>query len=171
MDKSKAAEVGEVQEKLRQIGIDRGDGVEIAVDGVYGAETALAVSQFQRENGLPVTGKVDFKTWEALNDVYEELLERRKPPERVAAIGCNVRLSSGAVGDSVYILQVMLNAVGARFQNIGKITVDGAYSGETAAAVAEFQRAAGLPQTGAADVETFNRLATVYNNFFEQVCS
>ena len=171
MDKSKAAEVGEVQEKLRQIGIDRGDGVELAVDGVYGAETALAVSQFQRENGLPVTGKVDFKTWEALNDVYEELLERRKPPERVAAIGCNVRLSSGAVGDSVYILQVMLNAVGARFQNIGKITVDGAYSGETADAVTEFQRAAGLPQTGAADVETFNRLATVYNNFFEQVCS
>lgn len=164
-------QVGEVQEKLRQLGINRGDGVEIAVDGIYGAETALAVSQFQRENGLPVTGKVDFKTWEALNDAYEELLERRKPPERVAAIGCNVRLSGGAVGDSVYILQVMLNAVGTRFKNIGKITVDGAYSNETAAAVAEFQRAAGLPETGAADVETFNRLAEVYNNYFEQVCS
>ena len=100
-----------------------------------------------------------------------ELLERRKRPERVAAIGCNVRLSGGAVGDSVYILQVMLNAVGTRFKNIGKITVDGAYSNETAAAVAEFQRAAGLPETGAADVETFNRLAEVYNNYFEQVCS
>lgn len=164
-------QVGEVQEKLRQLGINRGDGVELAVDGIYGAETALAVSQFQQENGLPVTGKVDFKTWEALNDAYEELLERRKPPERVAAIGCNVRLSGGAVGDSVYILQVMLNAVGARFKNIGKITVDGAYSNETAAAVAEFQRAAGLPETGAADVETFNCLAEVYNNYFEQVCS
>lgn len=164
-------QVGEVQEKLRQLGINRGDGVELAVDGIYGAETALAVSQFQQENGLPVTGKVDFKTWEALNDAYEELLERRKPPKRVAAIGCNVRLSGGAVGDSVYILQVMLNAVGTRFKNIGKITVDGAYSNETAAAVAEFQRAAGLPETGAADVETFNRLAEVYNNYFEQVCS
>ena len=164
-------QVGEVQEKLRQLGINRGDGVELAVDGIYGAETALAVSQFQQENGLPVTGKVDFKTWEALNDAYEELLERRKPPERVAAIGCNVRLSGGAVGDSVYILQVMLNAVGTRFKNIGKITVDGAYSNETAAAVAEFQRAAGLRETGAADVETFNRLAEVYNNYFEQVCS
>ena len=156
---------------MRQLGINRGDGVELAVDGIYGAETALAVSQFQQENGLPVTGKVDFKTWEALNDAYEELLERRKPPERVAAIGCNVRLSGGAVGDSVYILQVMLNAVGTRFKNIGKITVDGAYSNETAAAVAEFQRAAGLPETGAADVETFNCLAEVYNNYFEQVCS
>ena len=164
-------QVGEVQEKLRQLGINRGDGVELAVDGIYGAETALAVSQFQQENGLPVTGKVDFKTWEALNDAYEELLERRKPPERVAAIGCNVRLSGGAVGDSVYILQVMLNAVGTRFKNIGKITVAGAYSNETAAAVAAFQRAAGLPETGAADVETFNRLAEVYNNYFEQVCS
>ena len=164
-------QVGEVQEKLRQLGINRGDSVELAVDGIYGAETALAVSQFQQENGLPVTGKVDFKTWEALNDAYEELLERRKPPKRVAAIGCNVRLSGGAVGDSVYILQVMLNAVGTRFKNIGKITVDGAYSNETAAAVAEFQRAAGLPETGAADVETFNRLAEVYNNYFEQVCS
>ncbi|MBQ1284024.1 MAG: peptidoglycan-binding protein, partial [Clostridia bacterium] len=60
MDREQVGEVGEVQEKLRQIGIDRGDGVELAVDGIYGAETALAVSQFQRENGLPVTGKVDF---------------------------------------------------------------------------------------------------------------
>ncbi len=163
--------ISEVQQILRQLGIDRDDGVELAVDGIYGAETSLAVSRFQQENGLLVTGKVDFETWEKLNEEYEELLESRKPPERVAAIGCNVRLSNGAVGDSVYILQIMLNAVGERFSNIGRVTVDGAYSNETEASVREFQRASGLEETGAADIKTFNQLARLYNNYFEQVCS
>ncbi len=164
-------QVSEVQNKLRQLGIDRGDIAELAVDGVYGAETSLAVSRFQQENGLPVTGKVDFATWEALNDAYGELLERRKPPERVAVLGCNVKLNNGSSGDAVYILQVMLNSLGQHFSNIGNVTVDGNFGDETEQAVKEYQRAAGLEVTGEVNKPTFNAIAVLYNNFFEQVCS
>ena len=36
----------------------------IAPDGIFGAETAAAVRDFQRQNSLPVTGAADFGTWD-----------------------------------------------------------------------------------------------------------
>ncbi len=164
-------DVREVQEILRALAIDRGDQSEIAVDGVYGAETSLAVSLFQREVGLPVTGRVDFATWEALNDAYAALGAAQRPPERVAALGCNVRLRSGTVGDEVYILQVMLNAIEGRHGGIGAVPINGVYGEETQGAVRRYQQAAGLNMTGETDKETWNAVTKVYNKFFEQVCS
>ncbi len=39
----------------------------LKVDGIYGQYTVQAVQQFQKANGLKVTGKVDLKTAEKLN--------------------------------------------------------------------------------------------------------
>ena len=44
--------VAQVQEELK-----------IAVDGVFGPVTELAVERFQKREGLPVNGKVDVRTW------------------------------------------------------------------------------------------------------------
>jgi peptidoglycan hydrolase-like protein with peptidoglycan-binding domain len=44
--------VAQVQEELK-----------IAVDGVFGPVTELAVERFQKRKGLPVNGKVDVRTW------------------------------------------------------------------------------------------------------------
>ena len=40
-------------------------------NGIYGAETARAVTEFQRRNLLPPTGEVDKTTWDALVRSYE----------------------------------------------------------------------------------------------------
>ena len=50
-----------LQWRLSQWGYYRG-----AVDGIFGAETAAAVREFQRKNGLPVDGLVGPATWAAL---------------------------------------------------------------------------------------------------------
>ncbi len=42
----------------RQVGVDD--------DGIFGPITAGAVQRFQKRYGLPVTGRVDAKTWQAL---------------------------------------------------------------------------------------------------------
>src|SRR4051794_11864912 len=42
----------------RQVGVDD--------DGIFGPITQAAVSDFQKRYGLPVTGRVDAKTWQAL---------------------------------------------------------------------------------------------------------
>ena len=43
-------------------------------DGIYGEETRGAVSEFQRKNGLPVTGAVDLATWDTLILLYRSAL-------------------------------------------------------------------------------------------------
>ena len=49
--------VYEVQKKLKEMGYDPGP-----PDGVWGKKTTLALKHFQRDNGLPVTGKLDEQT-------------------------------------------------------------------------------------------------------------
>jgi N-acetylmuramoyl-L-alanine amidase len=51
------------QKRLRDWGYLRG-----AVDGIYGAQTYAAVTQFQRRHGLAVDGIVGPRTWRALGE-------------------------------------------------------------------------------------------------------
>lgn len=166
-----ASETREIQEKLRALSLSEGRLPEIAVDGVYGPLTSLAVSAFQQQEGLSVTGDVDSETWKRLNDRYLATLYAQKPPERVAALSCNFRLREGETGDDVYLLQTMLNFIGEnRFYNIGRVDKNGIYDQKTAAAVREYQRSAGLSMTGDTDKQTWDAIAALYNKYFEQVC-
>jgi N-acetylmuramoyl-L-alanine amidase len=58
---SRGTDVRTLQWRLSQWGYYRG-----TVDGVFGAQTAAAVRDFQRKNGLPVDGIVGAATWVAL---------------------------------------------------------------------------------------------------------
>lgn len=46
----------------------------IKEDGIYGAETASAIAQFQVINGLRSNGITDIHTWNALSDAYAKYL-------------------------------------------------------------------------------------------------
>ncbi len=48
-------------------------GVLINPDGVFEEETTRAVLLFQRQNGLPQTGEIDFVTWTLLAETAEEI--------------------------------------------------------------------------------------------------
>jgi len=56
----------QAQQRLKELGYDPGP-----LDGVWGKKTERAVKEFQRDNGLSVTGKLDGITKEKLN--LEEL--------------------------------------------------------------------------------------------------
>lgn len=60
--------VQNLQRRLKQIGFLRPNFV---INGIYDLETQAAVREFQRVNGLPVTGIVDDATWRALYDATE----------------------------------------------------------------------------------------------------
>jgi len=102
------------------------------VDGQFGPVTADAVEAFQTERGLRVDGVCGDQTWAALVEAGYRLGDRRlyqrKPMMR---------------GDDVADLQGRLGALGF---DAGK--VDGIYGPETAGALAEFQRNAGLTVDG-----------------------
>jgi hypothetical protein len=53
--------LAKVQSKLAALGYYKGN-----IDGSFGPQTELAVTKFQGENGLPMTGRVDLKTLSSL---------------------------------------------------------------------------------------------------------
>ncbi len=48
-------------------------GVLINPDGLFDEETTRAVMLFQRQNGLPQTGVIDFTTWNLLSETADAL--------------------------------------------------------------------------------------------------
>lgn len=57
-----ADEVKEVQQKLKTAGLYQGQ-----IDGIDGPETKQALQQFQKQNGLHQTGRLDHQTLAKLN--------------------------------------------------------------------------------------------------------
>ena len=48
-------------------------GILINPDGIFEEETTRAVSLFQRQNGLPETGIIDFATWTLLAETADAI--------------------------------------------------------------------------------------------------
>lgn len=73
-------EVRTIQEQLASIRQTYSNIPSLAVDGIYGEETAAAVSKFQSIFDLPVTGDVGYSTWYKISQLYvalEKLAELR----------------------------------------------------------------------------------------------
>lgn len=58
-----------VQTALVALGYDVG---KSGCDGIYGKDTAAAVKEFQADELLPVTGRMDFATWSALLETISQ---------------------------------------------------------------------------------------------------
>lgn len=125
------------------------------IDGVYGQETANAVSTYQRIRDLPATGFADEET---LADMGFEFASRGSSiplPPSSSSSGRGVRAGSlgpGSTGDDVVALQQRLSDLGFR------VSVDGFYGFETQQAVRTYQRVQDLNDTGTADRETLRAL-------------
>ena len=64
-------EVGRLQENLRELDIQDVRGREPAANQTYGASTEQAVRNFQRQQALPVTGRADPDTLDAIGNAIE----------------------------------------------------------------------------------------------------
>ena len=137
----------------------------IPVTGVFDEPTVMAVEQFQRFYGLPVTGVADTALWNILNREYR--LAAESLPEgyegESAKIYPGFVLSEGMRGDSVSDLQTYLSYIGSVYPEIPEIPVTGYYGTQTRDAVYTFQRLFGLPQSGLVGFNTWFSIANEYN--------
>lgn len=152
-----------LQTMLRVIAENDPSHVRIIPDGIYGPETTRAVSVFQRNHGLPVTGVTDYATWQAVVAVYEPALT-----EQTEAQALNIILNPkqvirrGERSPNLYLAQGMLLVLSAIYKSIGQPTQSGILDDITADSLASFQGLSGLPMTGTLDKHTWKHLVLQY---------
>ena len=156
-------EVQELQGYLRVIAQHDSAIPMVVPDGRYDAVTGLAVATYQQREGLPVTGRTDHATWEALKTESRALARSAAPPVQVAPISnADLPLHLGRNSPFVLTLQQMLNHLAAQHSGMTPVRANGRFGHDTEQAVYAWQKIAVLPQTGVVDRPTWDLLAEFY---------
>lgn len=135
----------------------------VVPDGVYGPQTAQSVTDFQQMTGLPQTGSADFDTWSAIVSTYDEVIALTAPAKAVRVFPSSAyTVSMGEQNATVYVIQVMLNALSKIYQNILPVTVNGIFDQATAESIKTFQPCCGEACTGAVSKYTWDMLVEAY---------
>ena len=152
-----------LQTMLRVLAEDNNRYIRVIPDGIYGPETAAAVTAFQRSHGISPTGVADQQTWEAVVAEYEPALIRRDN-----AWPLNIILNPGQVirrGERhphLHLVQAILAVLAETYGSITRPLNTGILDDATADALSSFQMLSGLPMTGHLDKETWKHLALHY---------
>lgn len=160
-----------LQTMLRVIAEDDPSLPTLIPDGIYGPSTMIAVTAFQRREGIPITGIVDEATWTQIAQAYEPALIRIGKAEPI-----EILLEPGQIiliGESspyIYLLQGMLAQLSKEHDNILYPSFSGMLDELTSASLRGFQILAGLDPTGTLDRVTWTHLVrqftlnTVHNS-------
>ncbi len=151
--------VRSLQTMLRVLAEDDSRYPTVVPDGIYGPTTMNAVSAFQRQNGLPVTGITDLTTWEEIVTAYEPALIRVGKAETIEIVmdpGQVFRL--GESNPYIYLLQSMLTQLSLDHPTINTPEHNGILDDLTAESLSAFQQLAGLEITGELDKITWKHI-------------
>lgn len=155
--------VRSLQTMLRVIAQEDERQPSLIPDGIYGNQTTAAVSAFQRNHGIPVTGVTDQNTWDRIVAAYEPAQIRIGPAQPLEIIlepGQVIR--RGDAEPNVYLLQAILIVLSDVYGSITPPGMNGVLDDATAASLEAFQSLSGLPQTGELDKVTWKQLALHY---------
>lgn len=149
----------EIQFKLKDIAQHNPDIPMIIPTGTYDPQTQRAVSEFQRIFNLPVTGKVDYATWNAICKEHSDTIHKIMLPSSVFCFHDNINeYKKGDECNLVYILQIIFKNYHKKYKNYSDIQLTGIFDEQTEAAIKEFQKCSKLPVTGSLDRKTWNIL-------------
>lgn len=151
--------VRSLQTMLRVLSEDDRRFPTVVPDGIYGPSTMHAVSVFQRQYGIPVTGIADQQTWEMIVSKYESALirvDKAEPIEIIMDPGQVFRF--GESSPYIYLLQSMLTQLSNDHPVIGYPGHSGVLDESTASSLSNFQALSGLEQTGELDKITWKHI-------------
>ena len=152
-----------LQTMLRVIAQEDDHQPSLVPDGIYGPQTTNAVSAFQRNHGIPITGIADQNTWEAIVAVYEPAMTRvgsAHPLEIILHPGQVIRRGSREA--NIYIIQAILTVLSQTYGSITAPSMNGILDDATSLSLSDFQELAGLPRSGELDKVTWKQLALHY---------
>ena len=158
-----AQPIRSLQTMLRVIGEDLGYTDNVIPDGIYGPSTMDAVSRFQRDHALPVTGVTDQLTWERITAEYEPARIRVEAAEPLRLIlNPGQVLTKDQSHPYLYLIQGMLMAISREFSSVPPPQMSGVLDLATTESLSAFQYLSGLPETGQLDKITWKHLALQY---------
>ena len=158
--------VYEVQHYLRFLSKHIHEIPTITPDGIYGPETEEAVKAFQRLYSLPVTGEVDYDTWNLIRDTHSDVREDKEPPNPIYIFPVEiVAMKLGDEYNEILILQAIIQKLASRYPNVLNVPVTGSFDNDTELAVKQLQDIFGFENNGMVDRKTWNRLAALYSAF------
>lgn len=139
-------------------------------DGIYAQQTASAVSEFQRRNGLKPTGVADQQTWERIVREFEPArVETEKAQPVQITLNPGQIISQGETHHILYLVQTMLFTLGLMTEGIPTPENTGVLDSQTERAILAFQLHSGLKPTGSLDKQTWKALALQYSLAFDEL--
>ena len=138
----------------------------LAITGIFDAETALALTDFQSSVGLVPSGKTDLATWEALIKAGEEESRNLLDPLPIVLPPLKLFggvLSSSDTGDAVSLLQILLNRFLLSQKDSLPLAVNGRFDTPTAEAVSLFRTLNGMSDTPVVDKATWDALTLSFS--------
>lgn len=162
------APITSLQQMLRTVSFVIEGYPSVIQDGIYGASTEEAVRTFQRNFNLPVTGQVDYTTFLAIVEAYDDAIEQLNilngPVQRFPV---SLTIIPGQSHPVVYLVQGMLSALHDIYPEIKKSPLSGTVDPVTAENIRFIQTVSGIPVTGAINSQTYQRIVALYRIAFD----
>ncbi len=135
----------------------------VVPDGIYGPDTIRAVTYFQQQSGLPVTGMTDQATWDAIVPVYEDAqVEILEAEPLLLLLNPGQVIAMGEENPNLYVVQAVLTVLSQFYGSITPPEMSGILDLATSNSLSSFQQLSGLPVTGQLDKTTWKHLALHY---------
>ena len=163
---NEAQATANLQRYLRQLSYHHPEITPPPIDGIFDSDTERSLREFQAMQGLPVTGRADRRTWDALYTMYRASIAENEPPRTVAIlpfVAGEILLQKGDDGFTVSVLQYMLRELGESLAELEEIEINGVFDEKTARAVRLFRAQNGLPEGETVDLVTWNTLVDRFN--------
>ncbi len=134
-------------------------------NGVFNQAMEDQVKAFERFYGLDPDGVVDFRTWELIRQIYNNIRTVQPPgyAGSTAALYPGYNLTPGMRNDDIKLLQTYLDVIGSNISSLPRVPVTGYFGEETENAVRTFQNLYGIPVTGIVGAPTWDAISKEYN--------
>jgi len=155
-----------LQTMLRSLSFSDPSIPRLIPDGTYGPETQAAVSAFQRQAGLPVTGEVDNDVWDAIVLAY--LAAERRRARHTGGAGApegDYTVHPGQSSPFLGVAGSMFRALSTVLEEIDPARTGEALIGPILCNVRWLQRRGGLSETGILGSTEWDLLSRLYDTF------
>lgn len=167
--KPNSNDVASTQIFLRNISRYYKDVSSVIPDGIFGRKTEKSVKEFQHYFGLPVTGVVNFDTWNKLVETNGFVTEYFAGANCVLVYPeTNEDIYPGQQSDFLFVVQAMLYALSKEFANILAPQITGVHDTSSVSSVKSVQNISGLPSSGIINVDFFNALSKLYETYISR---